>query len=493
MLSESDKKIRNNSLYTSRTELPMLLLAMIAIFLYLLDLRGYWANSSYQLTYHYLASFIDLIFVADLMYKIKLQRSIYLRSPWFVIDFISALPILGVYLPVSHCEGLRFVRGFRFFRILRTLRTLRTLKFFEGFNEIKEIEESNKFRWVTLGAVCLYTFIFIIITASIDPTFANLIEFYLVIGSLLGMSLVLIVVSFMLPDISVTHTKRILNLFLPDRLVNELCHNPQAYKKTIRAEATVIFCDIRGFTQTVELLNGDLDTLKSHLEQSLEVVTSVHSHYDLIIDKFIGDAVMSFRGGNLVEGTAAEHAYRVVKASLETEKALAKLGNSYFNQIKIGGASCDRALIGVFGTSTRLTYTILGDRVNLAARLEAAVSQCGTHNLFCERTMELTKNQADFVWRYVGLLNIQGKQEYIKAYEVFDRQSQTNWQWIEQFHKALEAYQNAKLSKALQGFIEVDRNLNGDHLSQHYQDLCHKYLRQNISIDRWTGYFETHK
>ena len=136
--------------------------------------------------------------------------------------------------------------------------------------------------------------------------------------------------------------------------------------------------------------------------------------HDLIIDKFIGDAVMSFRGGPLVAGDPAEHAYRAVRAALDSIKALAALNDPYFHRVKIGGASADDCLIGAFGTSARLSYTILGDGVNLAARLEPASAQCGTQNLFCETTYRLCAGRPDLVWRRWGRIRVAGKSEPVE-------------------------------------------------------------------------------
>ena len=486
------KVLTGDSSYSDRTETSMLILAAVSIGLYLFDLNGYWEQTEYLSIYHHLSNLIDIIFVIDLCIKTYLNPKTYLKSPWFIIDLISVLPVLGLYFPMTDSEGLRFVRGFRFFRVLRTLRTLKTLKFFEGFSEVQEIEESNTFRFITTFSVIMYALTFTIITQKIEGDQANLIEFYLVFGSLLGMGLVLVVVSAMLPDISNKQVHSLLHLFLPSQLADQFFTAPDEYHKTIRAEATIIFCDIKGFTKTVETLDGDLDTLKSHLEKALDAITYAHECHDLIIDKFIGDAVMSFRGGPFVVGDAKDHAYRVVKAALASEKALGQLADSFFNEVKIGGASSRGALIGTVGTRSRLSYTILGDKVNLAARLEAAVSQCGTRNLFCEITMNLTEMRGDLIWRSVGSLNVQGKRQTTNAYEVFDRADTEDWTWISVFHAALKLYQERAFSEAHSLFSRADQLRGGDPLSQNYLTLCETYI-ETPPPEEWLPIFETHK
>src|SRR5206468_3470772 len=140
----------------------------------------------------------------------------------------------------------------------------------------------------------------------------------------------------------------------------------------------------------------------------------------MIIDKFIGDAIMSFRGGPLVTGTLADHAYRAVRAALASTRSLKALDDPYFDRVKIGGASSDDCLIGAFGTSARLSYTILGDGVNLAARLEPASGQCGTRNLFCEYTRNLCAERPDVTWRRWGRIRVVGKAHPVNVYEAID-------------------------------------------------------------------------
>jgi class 3 adenylate cyclase len=269
--------------------------------------------------------------------------------------------------------------------------------------------------------------------------------------------------------------------------------HPDAYNKTVRMPATIIFCDIVGFTNTVETLDGDLVALKHHLEEAMNAVTNVHKSYDLIIDKFIGDAIMSFRGGDLVDGTPGEHAYRVVRATLDGIEALTKLENPYFKKMKIGGASSEAALIGAFGTSSRISYTILGDRVNLAARLEAAVGQCGTQNLFCARTQALTRDRDDIVWRRFGKLQVQGKTEALDIYEAFSSASLPDSSWIELYADALAKYESGDFTEAKRGFEATDAaREGGDIPAQRFVSQCSRLIDEGAP-QGWRPVFKTSK
>jgi len=464
--------------WIERSDGPMLALAAVAVLIYLAELRGLWAGLDIEGPYRAVALAIDLAFLIDLVLKVSVLRGRYLRSPWFVIDLISAVPVLSwLTHGMAALEGVRFLRGFRFFRVLRTLRSLRLMRMLRVF-KVMGVEadvptpEGRSFDRALTVSVLVYTLVFLALVywgehTAPTPEAAHHAEFWLVTGSLVGMALLLVVVRFQIRDVSVRQVRALLNVALPMQLADHLIEHPEAYDEAVRMPATVIFCDLIGFTRTVEGLHGDLDALKLHLEGAMDAMVRVHQDQDLIVDKFIGDAVMSFRGGQLVPGSPQEHATRAVRAAIATPKALLALADPYFFRVKVGGASMADALIGTFGTSMRLSYTILGDRVNVAARLEAACGKLGATNLFCRQTFELTRGADDLHWRRVGALEVSGKAKHIEAYEAFDEACP----WIPAFHQAVEHYGARRFEEARAAFAEVDAARDGDGPSRVYLRL----------------------
>lgn len=500
-----------------RSEGPMLGLAGAAVALYLLGLTGLWSRLGVSAAVDILALAIDLAFVLDLLLKLFCWRQNYLRTPWFVVDLISALPILAALQAVPQgLQGLRFVRGFRLFRVLGALRVLRTLRVLRALQIGDRPVESPAFTRTLIAAVVLYTVVFLGLVLSLraglppgevlsmngedfpkelvfrvkDETGETRVlrldaedalarasddELHLVLGSVFGMLLVLVVVRFQIPDIATGHVRALLNVALPRQVAAHFLDQSEAtsYEDLyVRMPATVIFTDIRGFTSTVERLEGDLEALKQHLERAMDAIVEVHIDQDLIVDKFIGDAVMSFRGGDLVEGSPAEHAYRVVRASLESVHALEELGDPYFHQIKVGGASAPYALIGTFGTSSRLSYTVLGDRVNLAARLEAACGVFGTTTLFCDRTRALLRDRQDIAWRRLGRLQVAGKEESLEVFEALYAQPELA-HWLDPFHRGIARYETGDLERAMEELRQADaQRAGGDPPSQFFLRYC---------------------
>lgn len=443
--------------WINKLEVVMLGLALVAVLIYMLELIGYWKSLGLESMYYKVSIGIDSIFVANLILKILALGRYYLTSPWFIVDFVSSLPILAsvAALPNS-LRALSFVRGFRLLRALRALRMINMLPILGVQDKTPvlttEVKRLTKAMWIILP---LYVVIFVSIVNHIYkeyPEQASLIEFFLILGSLIGLTSAIAIIRYQIPAILSVQVNKLLNIALPSQVANYFIKHPEAYNHMVMMPASIIFCDIKNFTNTVEEMANDYDTLKSNLELVMTAVTEIHIKYDLIIDKFIGDAIMSFRGGDLVSGTPEIHAWCVVKSALETLKVIRAMKNPYFHDMKIGGASMEIALIGPFGTPSRLSYTILGDRVNLAARLESAVKQYGTDNLFCDRTYALLKNHKEFTWRRFGKIKVEGKNESLDIYEVFDAEKFEDTKWIDQFHLSVQKFEEKKFEEALEGF-----------------------------------------
>ena len=510
------------------SEQPMLVAAAVAVGIYLLDLGGYWEVWGLVQPYQALALLIDLLFVGDLLGKSAVQRTTYWKSPWFVIDVLCTLPVLStVALAPGVLQSMRLMRALRVLRALRMLRVLRTLRILRLLSDPGDTPEQRHWHAALGTAVVVYALCFVglvtyarthaphgelvsvegqavgemvevelrkddgtVVSRKLPKTQvfgnANRAELLLVLGALLGLALMLIVARFQIPAIFSRQLRALLNVALPEQVAEWMIQNPEAYDKTVRMPATVIFCDIKGFTSTVESL--ELAELKQHLERALEVVVEAHRSQDLIIDKFIGDAVMSFRGGDIAGGEPKEIAWRVVRGAVDGIHALRELGDPYFQDIKVGGASSDNMLIGAFGTSSRLSYTVLGDKVNLAARLEGACNSVGVSNLFDDATRELCRDRDDLVWRRVGMVAVQGRVGVAMAWQAFDHQADNGW--IPAYEAALEHVENREFDKAIDAFTALLAERE-DGPSRRWLDACSEWAR---GVDgSWQPVIETRK
>lgn len=191
---------------------------------------------------------------------------------------------------------------------------------------------------------------------------------------------------------------------------------------------------------------------------------------------------MSFRGGRLVNGEPGEHAYRCVRAAIDTVRRIQTLADPHFRAVKVGGASMDDGLIGTFGTSRRLSYTILGDRVNLAARLESSCNALGVSTLFCHATYELTRDRKDIAWRKLGHLRVKGKVAPEPVYEAMD--AGDGGEWLRGFNAGMDAFLRRDFGAAHHAFVSVQTlRPGGDVPSQVYAQRSETLLSKPTPSD----------
>ncbi len=537
-------------------ERPLLVLALVAMGLYLLDICGI-VSGWPATTLAVLTFVIDSIFALDLALKLWVYGKSYTETPWCLIDVLSSLPLIDTLTNgLFSIRSVRFFRGFRILRIFRGLRVLRALRSIPGFERLsgdtRSLESKRQtHRALDLGMLALTaTMIFTIalvrkslereyrgriqaaltenlsvqrltalggslvptddsdleLTATVDHQKRTVYfdyhivdrqidraEFFLTLGMMFSMLMFMYIMGYHHIDVTETQLRGLLNLALPHQVANQFLAEPMTYTRKSRTPATVLFMDFVGFTQTCEALASEPDRLSAHLESAMDRLVGELTRHDMIIDKFIGDAVMSFRGGPLVPGTPVEHARRAVLAALASTNALNELDDPYFHRVKIGGASDENCLIGAFGTSARLSYTILGDGVNLAARLEPASAQCATPNLFDEATYRLTANAREFAWRRWGWIRVAGKSEPISVYEAFDAARLGDREFLTSFAIALEAFERHDFDRARDLFVLADSQCpGGDEPSRLYAHRCESLILGGRPVG-WEPVFETHK
>jgi class 3 adenylate cyclase len=209
--------------------------------------------------------------------------------------------------------------------------------------------------------------------------------------------------------------KRAFARYVAREVVEELLKDPERLVLTgERRDVTVLFCDIRGFTPLTERLNPE------------QVVLLLNDFYDLMIDatfrhegtldKFLGDAVMAVFGAPIAH---ADHPLRAIRTALAMREGVERLSQRRIAEgkdpITVGiGVSTGEAVAGTVGTAERMEYTVVGDSVNLAARLEAAAKSMQI--LISGRTYH---DVSAFVEaRPLGLLRVRGKEEEIEVHEV---------------------------------------------------------------------------
>jgi adenylate cyclase len=245
--------------------------------------------------------------------------------------------------------------------------------------------------------------------------------------------------------------------YVPKELVAQMSKNPEEYSMNGESrEMTVLFSDVRDFTSISEGLPAA--ELKELMNTYLTEMTEVIQQKRGTIDKYIGDAIMAFWGAPLAD---PEHPVHGLEAALDMQKRVRGLDASFVKRgwpvLNIGvGLNCGEMNVGDMGSKFRRAYTVMGDTVNIASRLEALTKEYGVGILVTEN---IVKAAQGFVYREVDKVVVKGRQEGLSIFEPIGRVGEvgeTQLQEIDRFHKALELYRKQRWDDA----EEILKNLS---------------------------------
>ncbi|MGB1883748.1 MAG: adenylate/guanylate cyclase domain-containing protein [Gammaproteobacteria bacterium] len=252
--------------------------------------------------------------------------------------------------------------------------------------------------------------------------------------------------------------------------------------------ATILFSDIKGFTTISERL-GAQDTVSLLNEYFAEMVEIVFQHHG-ILDKYIGDAIMAVFGTPFSSAEDADNAIRVaiqMQQVLNAMNAKRQAEGLPAFEVRIGINSGD-VVAGNIGSARRMDYTVIGDGVNTAARLESANKQLGTDILISGSTKDLL--QGDYILRELDLIRVKGRHAPVPVYEVRGMASELTplkeHRLLETFARGLACYRARNWAEAIEGFenaLEFDANDQPSWLMR--QRALH--YRENPPTEHWDG------
>ncbi len=237
--------------------------------------------------------------------------------------------------------------------------------------------------------------------------------------------------------------------YVSPQVVSQLVKSPERLALSgEQRHLTVLFADIRGFTQISEKM--DSQRLGVFMNRYLTAMSDVIMQHRGTVDKFIGDAIMAVWGAPLA---LEDHAERAVRASLEMVEKLAdlQLGHRWDDlpNISIGiGINTGMMSVGNFGSDSRFDYTVIGDHVNLASRIEGLNKIYGAPIIISEYTKNALGDR--FVYRFLDLVRVKGKEKPVKIYEPL-QEGRMDWNLkseIETFDWAIRSYQTRKFDEA---------------------------------------------
>jgi adenylate cyclase len=285
--------------------------------------------------------------------------------------------------------------------------------------------------------------------------------------------------------------KGMFSQYVSKSVVNELLANPDKLKLGgERKTLTILFSDIAGFTTFAE--KKEPEELVSFINEFLNEMTEIILSNGGTLDKYLGDAVMAFWGAPIA---VEDHAYKACLTALQMQDKLAELRDRWSLtgetpiHIRIG-INSGEVIVGNIGGENRFDYTVLGDDVNLASRLEGANKEYGTNIMISGTTYEFVKEKV--LVRELDVIRVKGKTEPTTIYELISLSSDLKAiKAIDEMHEyfqGVELYRHKSFDAAMDYFKRCYDKL-GDYPSKVYMKRCEYYL-QNAPAADWDGVFE---
>lgn len=287
--------------------------------------------------------------------------------------------------------------------------------------------------------------------------------------------------------------KKIKNAFqhyLNPAVISDLMENPEQLQLGgQKKDLTVFFSDVRGFTTISETLSPE--ALTALLNEYFTPMTGHILDSGGLLDKYIGDAIMAVWGAPI---PLTDHADRALASSLKMLDSLAALQEKWKTEgmppIDIGiGLNTGPMIVGNMGSDQRFDYTVLGDAVNLGARLEGINKQYGTRILLSEFTRANLKNPSQFLLRELDMLKVKGKNEPVTIYEgvhLGQRNLHHMQEVIGHFEIGLAEYRKRNWDKAIEHFNTCLRIIPDDQPSHIFIERC-QMMKKEQPRESWDG------
>jgi adenylate cyclase len=268
-------------------------------------------------------------------------------------------------------------------------------------------------------------------------------------------------------------------------LVRELMEHPEylSLEWGESREMSVYFSDIQGFTTISEGLKPEI--LVALLNDYLTIMTDLVLQHGGVVDKYIGDAIMAFWGAPL---PTADHAKKATRCAIAMRKKCdelratwhAKFGHEVFARAGVNSGS---AVVGNMGSKHKYNYTVMGDMVNLASRLESANKAYDTFLMVSAGTVDRLGGEFDV--RELDRIAVKGKDQAVTVFEVLDVVGATDPAWLaraRKFEEGLALYRAQDFTGAKVIFVEN----SGDPVSVIYAERCDLFVAEPPG-DNWDG------
>ena len=275
--------------------------------------------------------------------------------------------------------------------------------------------------------------------------------------------------------------------YIAPKVLDKMYEEKQAPKLGgVEGYHTAFFSDIQNFSTFSEVLEPE--RMVALMNEYLTVMSKVILDNEGTLDKYIGDAIVAFYGA---PAPVKNHELKSCKTALAMQNALNELRIKWKNennwpdivysmQHRIG-LNSGKMVTGNMGSEMRMNYTMMGDTVNLAARLESSAKQYGVYNFVGENIYEAAKDE--YIFRFLDFVRVKGKNIPVKVYELVASKTEidnTLINLIKNFEKGLDLYYQQEWDQAILQFKKADE------MEDHF--LSRNTTPSNVYIDRCSMY-----
>jgi len=269
----------------------------------------------------------------------------------------------------------------------------------------------------------------------------------------------------------------------------------------VKADVTVFFSDIAGFTTMAE--NLDPEALMGVLAQYLQDMSSIVMKHGGVVGEFIGDEIMAWWNAPPLEFDGKQHTVAALSAALEQQQRLAELREHWSEQGLPGftvrmGLVRGQALAGNLGSTTRMKYGLVGDNVNLASRLEGLCKMYGVGCLVDDGVRLAPGVPEHFVFRSVDLVSVKGRKNATEIFELVAKRgtdalaAPSSLAFSADFAAVQEQYRQGDFTGALVALESFESRWPGDKPASILRDRCEKLLKYPPGND-WSPMVQLHE
>jgi adenylate cyclase len=280
--------------------------------------------------------------------------------------------------------------------------------------------------------------------------------------------------------------------YVPKEVVEEMAEHPESVSmEGDSREMSILFSDVRGFTTISEGIK-DAKELSEYMNEFLTPLSRVIYKHRGTIDKYMGDCIMAFWNAPLPDTV---HARNAILAGIEMQAALKDVNSSQkfkergWPEIQIGvGINTGTVSVGNMGSEVRVAYTVMGDAVNLASRLESITKQYGVGLIVGENTRNAVP---DFLYRELDHVRVKGKDKPVAIYEpigLTSEVSKAQQDEVKLFHEMRRLYRKLDWDQAELQLMNLQRMFPDVRLYSVYMERI-AYFRKNPPVAEWDGVF----